>query len=176
MYLVPLFLDLLHDLGQLLRHGQANPSGIFDDGDAFVGAVEKDNCGAENTSTSYHMDIKDVCHTYESKDKHLLADALEADGRGQVSLHDGAEDSRHIVCDDECHERIHETVKVTEIFAESRSRSGRPESDVKQSVDFTLAFILKSRSMMIGLTKPNSRREERSFVICSGECVRALFT
>ena len=29
---------------------------------------------------------------------------------------------------------------------------------------------------MTGLMKPNSRRDERSFASCSGECVRALFT
>src|SRR5699024_12403204 len=38
------------------------------------------------------------------------------------------------------------------------------------------AITLKSRSMMTGLIKPNSRSEERSFIICSGEWVRALFT
>ena len=38
------------------------------------------------------------------------------------------------------------------------------------------AMTLKSRSMMTGLTKPNSRIEARSFAICSFECVRALFT
>ena len=38
------------------------------------------------------------------------------------------------------------------------------------------AITLKARSMMTGLIKPNSRRDERSFVICSGEWVRALFT
>ena len=32
------------------------------------------------------------------------------------------------------------------------------------------------RSMMTGLIKPNSRSEERSLLICSGEWVRALFT
>src|SRR5574344_620780 len=30
--------------------------------------------------------------------------------------------------------------------------------------------------MMTGLIKPNLRSEERSFIICSGEWVRALFT
>ena len=38
------------------------------------------------------------------------------------------------------------------------------------------ARTLKSLSTMIGLTKANSRRLDRSYVICSGECVRALFT
>ena len=37
------------------------------------------------------------------------------------------------------------------------------------------ARTLYSLSMMTGLTNPNSRREERSFKICSLLCVRALF-
>ena len=38
------------------------------------------------------------------------------------------------------------------------------------------ARTLYSRSISTGLTKPNSLSDERNFVICSGECVRALFT
>ena len=38
------------------------------------------------------------------------------------------------------------------------------------------ASTLYSRSIMTGFTKPNSRREERSFRICSLLCVLALLT
>ncbi len=39
-------LELLHDLRQLVRHGQTNPSGILYDGDTLVGAVEEDHSRA----------------------------------------------------------------------------------------------------------------------------------
>ena len=39
-------LELLHDLGQLLRHWQTNSSGVLDDGDALIGAVEEYYSGA----------------------------------------------------------------------------------------------------------------------------------
>ena len=91
-----LVLELPHDFRQLFRHRQSNPSGVFDDGDAFVGAIEKDDSRAKDAAASYHMDIKDICHANQGENKDLLADSLEANGRGQVSFHDGAEDSRHI--------------------------------------------------------------------------------
>ncbi len=120
-----LVLELPHDFGQLVWHGQTDSSGVLNDGDAFVGAVEENHRRAQDASAAYHMDIEDIRHAYQGKDKHLLTDALETNGRGQVSLHDGAKDSRHIIRDDKCQERIHEAVEVTEIFAKSRSFPGR---------------------------------------------------
>ena len=92
-----LVLELLHYLLYLLRHGQTYPSGVFDDGDAFVADVEEDNRRAKDAPAAYHMNIEDVRHANKGENEHLLADALEANGARQVSLHDCAEDSHHIV-------------------------------------------------------------------------------
>ena len=97
-----LILELPHDLRQLVRHGQTDTSGVLNDGDALVGAIEEDDSGAKDATAANHMDIEDICHPYQCKDKHLLADAFEAYGRGQVSLNDGAKHSRHIIRDYKC--------------------------------------------------------------------------
>ena len=73
-----LVLELLHDLRQLVRHGQSNPSSILHNADALVGAVEEDDCRAKDAPAAYHMDIEDVRHAYQCHDEHLLADAFEA--------------------------------------------------------------------------------------------------
>ena len=116
-----LVFKLLHNFRQFLRHGQTNPSGVLDDGDAFIGAIEEDDSGAKDAAASYHMDIEDIRHAYQGKDKHLLADALEADGGGQVSLHDGTKHSCHIVRSYKRHQCVHEAVETAEILAKSRS-------------------------------------------------------
>ena len=66
------------------------------------------------------MQIDDVRNAHHEQDEHLLADALEADGAGQLLVHDGAHHARdrvanhrglffpdeacHTICSDEaCH-------------------------------------------------------------------------
>ena len=75
-----LILQLSHNFSHFLRHRQANPGCVLEDGNSLIGTVEENNCCPQYTATTDHIDIQYIGHANQSHDADLLADSLEAHG------------------------------------------------------------------------------------------------
>ena len=61
------------------------------------GHVEKDDRSPQHRSTADDLRVNDVADADDGKDQHLLEDAFEAHGRGQLLVDNGAHDAGDVV-------------------------------------------------------------------------------
>ena len=68
--------ELLQDSFQFCGNRQAEISCVFNKGNAFVGKIEEDDCGAQNRAGPDDHRVKNVSHTDKDKNEYLFEDAL----------------------------------------------------------------------------------------------------
>lgn len=134
---------------QLVRDGQADVGRVLQQAQALVGQIESDHRAPQRTAGADHMQINDVRNTHHEQDEHLFADALEAHGRGQFLVQNGAHDPGHVIQPHEDHEGDHQAVdaakKVPQPSADGRDgdldlRPDQRLSEYEQRVDTLQQF------------------------------------
>ena len=76
--------EAVHHVLQFLRNGKPHPCCVLDDRDSLIRDVEEDHGRAQDAAASDDVGIEDVRHVDKGEDAYFLADALEADGTGQL--------------------------------------------------------------------------------------------
>ena len=102
-------------------------TGIFQKGYSFIGDVEKDNGGAEYAAGTNDLNIENICDANENENKHLAADAFEADFAGEGLVRNGAHDTGNVVHDHKSDQRIKQAVTATEKIAKPASNASQYE-------------------------------------------------
>ena len=64
---------------QFLRDGQSEMRGVLDQGNALIGQVKEDHCGAEHTDAAEHLHVEQMANTDKREDEHLAENTPEAD-------------------------------------------------------------------------------------------------
>ena len=119
-----LVMQLSKDCLELFRNGQTQPGSIFEYGNTFIGQVEADHCAAQGFVGADHIQVDNVRHAHQHDDQHLLEDALEADGRRQLLVHDGTHDARDVVQRHQDDQRSHKAINTSNEIAEPAAKSG----------------------------------------------------
>ena len=115
---------------QLFGDGNADHSGVLQDGQALIGQIEEDHSGANRCAVLKHLRIDHIRHAHQQEDAHLLSNALEAHFAGQFLADTRREDAGEVVShhkDDEC---VEEAIKTSEEPAEKTAQCRKSKLDL----------------------------------------------
>ena len=92
-------MKLLQNGFQLLRNGQSQVCGVFQQGHALIRQVEENDGSAHHRAAADDTGVENVSDADQGEDEHLFENALEAHGTGQLLVHHGAHDAGDVVDD-----------------------------------------------------------------------------
>ena len=130
-------MELLQDFLQLFRDRQSQVCGILHDADALVGQVEEDDCGTQHTALTENIDIYNVSDAHQGEDQHFTADALKANGTGELLVGDGAHDACDVVDYRKGNQRIQKAINPTQEPTEEATESGEGNLNARPCLLYT---------------------------------------
>lgn len=86
---------------------------ILQQGQSFIRQVKADHGAAKRGAGAHDMNVHHVGHAYQHQDQHLLADALEAHGAGQLLVDHRAHEARDVVERHKYNQRNHQSVHAS---------------------------------------------------------------
>ena len=117
--------NLSKNLLELFGNRQTKMRGILQDGNSFVGKVEKDYRRAQGTSCSQNMNINNVGDSHEYENLHLLEDSAKANRARQLFIQHCAHDAGDVVCHHEDQKRNHLSIDTSQEISEPAAQHGK---------------------------------------------------
>ena len=123
---------------QLLRDGNADHGGVFQNGQALIGQVEEDHSGTDCCAVLKDLRVDDVGNPNQQEDAHLLGNALEAHLAGQFLAYTRRKDTGEVVGHHKDDERVEEAIKASEEPAEKTTQCRKSKLEL---VDYILHIL-----------------------------------
>ena len=117
--------NLSKNLLELFGNRQAKMRGILQDGNSFIGKVEKDYCCAQGASCSQNMNINNIGDPHEHDNLHLLEDSAKANRARQLFIQHCAHDAGDVVCHHENQKRNHLSIDTSQEIPEPTTQHGK---------------------------------------------------
>ena len=93
--------DHVEGVPHLCRYRQTEAGGVFDQGDAFVGQVEEDDCRAQHAGGADHLGVEQMGEADEGEDQDFAGNPAKPHCARDAAFVDGCEDSGDVVGDGE---------------------------------------------------------------------------
>ena len=103
-------MKLLQNGFQLLRNGQSQVCGVFQQGHALIRQIEENDGGTHHRAVADDTGVENMPDADQGEDEHLFENALETDFAGQLLIHHSAHDAGDVVDDYESQKRIKQAV------------------------------------------------------------------
>ena len=101
----------------LLRNGQPQMSGVFQQAQTFIGNIKENDRSPQYASGANDLYVKNVGDPHEDKNQHLPADAFKTHFAGQLFITDRTHHSCDIVRHHKGQQRIQQAVTTAKILA-----------------------------------------------------------
>jgi hypothetical protein len=134
-------MKLFQDILQLSRNGQAQMGGVLHDADTLVGQVEENDCGTQHTALTENIDIYNVSDAHQGEDQHFTADALKANGTGELLVGDGSHDACDVVDYRKGNQRIQKAINPTQEPTEEATESGEGNLNARPDLFHSVVLL-----------------------------------